>query len=82
MPRKTIKDLETEITLLQSRLIWQENLNKRLVVMLEDARDHFDAVGQNIEALLPIVHQARDVYAKVVIDVTEAIGAQNDGLTR
>ncbi len=77
MPRKTIKGLEDEITILKARLAWQENLNRRLLVLLEDARDHFAAISKNIEIMLPGINVARDIYAKVVIDVREATHGQN-----
>jgi hypothetical protein len=65
--------MEQYIERLEADVEWHKNLVRRLTSLLEDARDHFEAVELNLRPLLPVVESAKTIYDTVVTDVRKVI---------
>jgi hypothetical protein len=70
-------DQTKKIMELEAQLEWHKNLNRRLLQLMADAEEHFGAVHDYINPVIPILKDVQQVFAKAIEEVKEAINGQD-----
>lgn len=72
-----LEKLEQDNTILRARVQWYTNVTQKLLVMVKNAADVFQAYEENVDQLRVELNKTKQIYSKLHTDLQEALNEQH-----